>query len=316
MIGVHASITMGTLRSIRVFVLGEARAPGSYTVSSLSTMTNALLMSGGADRIGSLRNIQLKRKGKIITTLDLYDLLLNGDTSNDARLLPGDVIFIPTIGKMVGIEGEIRRPAIYELNNEKTTKDIIKLAGGFLPTAYPQASLIERISALGNRTLLDVDLTSAAGKATIVLDADMLKIYSVLDTMEDVVMIDGHVKRPGGFAYKKGLRFTDLVRNTGELLANPDLNTALIIRELQPTRKIETFLFNPSLAFTSPKGQHDPVLQARDTVILFNFEDDRPTLLEETVKQLNLQANHSQRRQVTSINGHVRFPGASPALTH
>lgn len=95
MIGMKASITMGPLRSIRVFVLGDVNRPGSYTVSSLSTMTNALFVSGGVKPIGSLRDIQLKRSGKIITRLDLYDLLLRGDTSGDARLQPGDVIFVP-----------------------------------------------------------------------------------------------------------------------------------------------------------------------------------------------------------------------------
>ena len=115
MIGMRASISMGALRSIQVFVLGEAESPGSYTVSGLSTITNALLVSGGAKTIGSLRNIQLKRGGQIVGRIDLYDLLLNGDTSADQRLQPGDVIFIPPVGPTVAISGEVRRPAIYEV---------------------------------------------------------------------------------------------------------------------------------------------------------------------------------------------------------
>jgi polysaccharide biosynthesis/export protein len=115
MIGMRASVSIGALRSIRIFVLGEAERPGSYTVSGLSTMTNALFASGGVKPIGSLRNIQLKRGGQVITRLDLYDLLLNGDTSNDVRLLPGDVIFIPPVGITVGVAGEVHRPAIYEV---------------------------------------------------------------------------------------------------------------------------------------------------------------------------------------------------------
>lgn len=120
MIGVKASISMGALRSIRIFVLGDAERPGSYTVSSLTTMTNALFVSGGVKTIGSLRNIQLKRNGKVISSLDLYDLLLKGDTSRDKRLQPGDVIFIPPVNKSAGIKGEVRRPAIYELKKERT----------------------------------------------------------------------------------------------------------------------------------------------------------------------------------------------------
>ncbi|HIJ31413.1 MAG TPA: polysaccharide export protein, partial [Gammaproteobacteria bacterium] len=115
MIGVRASITLGRLRSIRVFILGDVQRPGSYTVSALSTMTNALFVSGGVTKIGSLRNIQLKRQGKVVTTLDLYDLLLKGDTSQDARIQPGDVLFVPPVGEVVGIGGEVRRPALYEL---------------------------------------------------------------------------------------------------------------------------------------------------------------------------------------------------------
>ena len=120
MIGVKASVTMGALRSIRVFVLGEVERPGSFTVGSLATMTNALFVSGGITDVGSLRNIQLKRRGELITTLDLYSLLLNGDTSNDARLLPGDVIFVPPLGKTVGITGQVKRPATYEIENDAT----------------------------------------------------------------------------------------------------------------------------------------------------------------------------------------------------
>jgi polysaccharide biosynthesis/export protein len=120
MIGTQASIGIGELRSIRVFVLGDAQTPGSYTVSGLSTITNALFVSGGIKRIGSLRNIELKRNGRTLVTLDLYDLLLKGDTRADQRLLPGDVIFVPPVGPTVGIGGEVRRPAIYELKNETT----------------------------------------------------------------------------------------------------------------------------------------------------------------------------------------------------
>src|SRR5690606_5001944 len=103
MIGTQASIGIGELRSIRVFVLGDAQTPGSYTVSGLSTITNALFVSGGVKRIGSLRNIELKRAGRTVRRLDLYDLLLRGDTSADVRLLPGDVIFVPPVGTTVAL---------------------------------------------------------------------------------------------------------------------------------------------------------------------------------------------------------------------
>jgi protein involved in polysaccharide export with SLBB domain len=130
LIGTEATIGMGELRSIRVFVLGDAETPGSYTVSGLSTMTNALFVSGGVKKSGSLRRIELKRRGTTVGTLDLYDLLLKGDTSADQRLLPGDVIFVPPVGATVGLSGEVRRPAIYELKNEVTAAELLELGGG------------------------------------------------------------------------------------------------------------------------------------------------------------------------------------------
>jgi len=123
MIGVSASITMGQLRSIRVFALGEVARPGSYVVSGLATLSNALFVSGGVKKTGSLRNIQLKRAGKVVATLDLYDFLMHGDTSHDVRLLPQDVVYVPPIGKTVGVAGQVLRPAIFELKHKRTLAD-------------------------------------------------------------------------------------------------------------------------------------------------------------------------------------------------
>ncbi|MEE2729667.1 MAG: SLBB domain-containing protein [Pseudomonadota bacterium] len=312
MIGVKASVTMGSLRSIRIFVLGEALQPGSYTVSSLSTMTNALFASGGISKIGSLRNIQLKRQGKLITSLDLYDLLLQGDTSNDARLLPGDVIFIPPIGATVGVSGEVKRPAIYELKRESKAIDAIKLAGGFTPTAFPAASRIERIDSKGERTLVDANLTQPQGKNLAVKDADMIRVFSVLETMEDVVTLKGHVERPGGFAWRPGMRVTDVIRSAEELLPFPDLNIALIEREIQPTREKTVVTFNLGDALKNPNGPDDVELKTRDAIYVFNFEQPRTEQLATLVERLKLQASKNLRKQTIVISGHVRFPGEYP----
>ena len=134
-IGSTATISVKELRSMRIFVLGEAYMPGSYTVSSLTTISNALYISGGVSEKGSLRNIQVKRNGKVIQEYDLYDLLLNGDTSKDARLQPGDVIFIPIIKKKVRVTGAVRRPAKYELKENQNLGDVINYANGFKQTA-------------------------------------------------------------------------------------------------------------------------------------------------------------------------------------
>ena len=157
-IGANASVTMGQLRSIQIYIFGDVVRPGFYTVSGLTTLMNALLVSGGVKRTGTLRSIQMKRKGRIVTVFDFYDVLLLGDTSKDHRLRHGDVIFVPPIGPTVGIGGEVQRPAIYELKNEKTVKEVIDLSGGVLPTAALKEAHIERIQKGEFRTLIDLDL--------------------------------------------------------------------------------------------------------------------------------------------------------------
>lgn len=312
MIGVKSSVTMGALRTIRIFVLGEAQVPGSYVIGSLSTMTNAIFASGGITKIGSLRNVQLKRDGKIITHLDLYDLLLNGDTSKDSRLLPGDVIFIPPIGKTVGVSGQVKRPAIYELKSEKSVEDVIELAGGLLPTAYVPASRIERITKAGEKTLVNLDVSSARGRNFKVQDADVIQIFSTLDTMRDIVKLDGHVKRPGGFAWRDNMRFTDIVPNADDLLPNPDIVVGLIQREEKVTRKIQVLLFSPQMAFANPKGASDPKLMPRDTVTMFDYTSDRAFILSSLINKLKVQSSFDQRTQIVRVFGSVRFPGEYP----
>ena len=166
MIGTQAVVSMGDLRSVRVYVLGEAERPGSFTVSSLATITNAILVSGGIKPIGSLRNIQLKRNGQVVKRLDLYDLLLNGDTSGNVRLQPGDVIFIPPVGSTVGVTGEIRRPAIYEIKGENSVAELVRLGGGLTPEADPALSTLQRIDKQREQLVMDVDLTDPQSRDT------------------------------------------------------------------------------------------------------------------------------------------------------
>ncbi len=312
MIGVKASISMGELRSIRIFVLGDAYRPGSYTVSSLSTMTNALFLSGGVQIIGSLRNIQLKRKGKIISRLDLYDLLLRGDTSGDARLLPGDVIFIPPVGATVGVGGEVRRPAIYELKNEQTTSQVIKMAGGLLPTAYPKASQLERINANQEKTLIELDLNTRSGNAIQIQDGDVLRIYSVLDKMEDIVLLSGNVERPGGQEWREGMRLMDAIPSIRYLLNKSDLNYVLVRREIKTTRRIKVLSADLEKAFADPASRHNLELLPRDEVIVFSLEQNRAERIKAILEELKLQATNEQPIQEVSVGGRVHSPGEYP----
>ncbi|NHZ69957.1 MAG: ATPase, partial [Thermotogales bacterium] len=309
-------ITLGKLRSIRVFILGDVKQPGSYTVSALSTMTNALFVGGGVKPIGSLRKIQLKRRGKVVARLDLYDLLLHGDTTHDARLQPGDVIFVPPVGATLGVAGEIRRPAIYELRKERSVGQVLTLAGGLLPTAYPQASRIERINKHGDRTLIDLDAGKKAGLQTAVQDGDVLRIFSVLEKMENIVLLSGHVQRPGGYQWRQGMRITDLISSIeNDLLPRPDLDYALIKRELAPDHRIELFSVRPGGALKSPASAENVELEARDELILFGSNSERSEIVEPLVDMLNRQATYRQPARVVRAAGLLRHPGEYPLET-
>jgi protein involved in polysaccharide export with SLBB domain len=240
MIGTQVTVSMGDLRSIRVFVVGEANQPGSFTVSSLATITNALFVSGGVKPIGSLRNIQLKRNGRIVSRLDLYDLLLNGDTSGDARLLPGDVIFIPPVGTTVGVTGEVRRPAIYELQGEASAADLLHLAGGLTPEADPRLATLQRIDERRERVVVDVDLTNPQARSTRLRTGDLLRVPGVRATYSNAVRIDGHVLRPASVEYRGGLRLADVIQSADDLKPNADQHYIVIRREDAGTRRRRT----------------------------------------------------------------------------
>lgn len=312
LIGVRASISMGRLRSIRVFILGDAYRPGSYTVSSLSTMTNALFVSGGINTIGSLRNVQLKRGGQLVATLDLYDLLLRGDTSGDARLQPGDVIFIPPVGKTVGVAGEVRRPAIYELNGERTVAEVVTIAGGLLPTAFPRASQIERINPDRQRTIIDVDLSSANGLAAEVADDDVLRIFSVLEKQEDIVVLSGHVHRTGPYQWMPGMRMADLLPSLDYLQAGADPGYVLVRREVPGTMTIEAISSDLGAAIRDPASSENIALQPRDSVTVFELSLNRRELINPIIEELRNQSSRDQPTRIVSITGRVKTPGDFP----
>ncbi len=312
MIGTHVTVTMGDLRSIRVFVLGDAEKPGSYTVSGLSTMTNALFVSGGVKKIGSLRNIQLKRDGRLVTTLDLYDLLLHGDTSHDRQLLPGDVIFIPPIGNTLSVYGAVHRPAIYELKGEKTVAQAVDIAGGLLPDADAKLGQLERILPSSMREMRNVDLTTAAGRAIQVDNGDLLKIPAIRPTLENSVVLSGHVFRPGQFEYRPGLRLSDVLSSFDELRPNADEHYIMIRREVPPDLKVEVLSADLRRALAAPGSAADPQLQPRDKIYVFDLSSDRERILAPVIRELQLQASPDKPEQVVSIDGRVKAPGHYP----
>jgi len=312
MIGTQVVVTLGDLRSIRVFVLGEAERPGSYTVSGLSTITNAMFASGGVTTIGSLRNIQLKRNGRLVHRLDLYDLLLKGDTSGDVRLLPGDVIFIPPVGSTVGVSGAVRRPAIYELRGESTVADLLQLAGGLTPDADPSLARIERIDQGSDRVVINVNVADAEGRSTRLQSGDLLTVPGARPNYANAVTLGGHVFRPGVSQYRNGLRLTDVIPSIDDLKPNADLHYVLIRREQPGTRRIQVFSADLEQAWRAPQTDANPRLAARDQVIVFDLETGRGQYLAPIIEELKLQATSSEPSRIVSVSGQVRVPGQYP----
>jgi protein involved in polysaccharide export with SLBB domain len=312
MIGLRASVSMGALRSIQVFVLGEAERPGSYTVSGLSTITNALFASGGVKPIGSLRNIELKRSGQVVTGFDLYDLLLNGDTSHDARLLPGDVIFIPPVGTTVAISGEVQRQAIYELHEGAAASEILYLSGGLTPQADPRTARLERIDERRNRTVMDLDLTTPQGRAMRLQTGDVIRIQAIRESIEGAVSLLGHVHRAGSVQYRPGMRLTDLVGSLDELQPLADLHYVLILRETGPTRKVSAVSADLAAAFADPASSANVLLQPRDQAHVFDLATSRDRVIAPILDDLDRQSSRDAPLQVVGVGGHVKVPGQYP----
>ena len=243
------SITMGELRTVGIFVVGEALIPGTYSVSSLSTLITALFEVKGPSKNGSLRNIQLIRNSKVIKNLDLYQFFLKGDKSEDHRLEPGDTIFIPVIGPVAGIAGNVKRPAIYELKEGENINDIINYAGGILPTGDLQNVVVERIDGHQKRVIKNFNIAPQFSidkmeLQTRLKDGDLVKIYPVHKEIRNVVTLEGHVKYPREYEYQPGMTLKDLIPSYEALLPEPYLNQGVIMRRVPPDYHTEIVEFN------------------------------------------------------------------------
>jgi polysaccharide export outer membrane protein len=210
------NVNMGQLRSIQVFVVGQARRPGSYTISSLSTLLNALFASGGPLPTGSLRDIQVSRQGAVLTHFDLYDLLLHGDKSKDIPLAPGDTIFIPVVGPQVAVSGSVNVPAVYEIKPGTTVEQTIALAGGNSAVALGAQVRLDRIFEHTMRSIVDVNI--AQGQNPSVQDGDILTVAAISDRYKDAVTLRGNVEYPGRYVWHAGMKLTDLVPSKDQLI--------------------------------------------------------------------------------------------------
>lgn len=318
------NVNMGQLRSIQIFVVGETRRPGTYTVSSLSTLVNGLFASGGPSNQGSMRHIQLKRGADIVTEFDLYDLLLNGDKSKDTRLLPGDVIYVPPSGPRAAVAGSVHAPAIYELKNESKVSDLIRMAGGLSAVADVQRAGLERIHQNDSREVLEFKL-DALGVATGIGDGDLLYVATVHPRFANAVTLRGNVANPGRFPWHAGMRLRDIIPDKESLVTRdywkkhnalgfvspdlrvpaepsienhrapaateiaafaPEINWTYAVIERQNPRDLKTELvaFNPGKLVLDGDETQNLELRSGDVVTIFSQADIRVAAAQQNPK--------------------------------
>lgn len=273
-LGVDVIVSLTKLKSIRVFISGEAYKPGAYNLAGLSTITNALYAAGGVSDIASLRNIKLNRQGTVHTVFDLYDLLIHGDASDDAILKHGDVLHIPVAKKIVSIDGEVARPAKYELKNEKTLAELLAIAGGATSNAFTKYIGIKRITN-GGLVQVTVDFSDS----NFILQAgDEIEIPEVSDNFSDSVTLIGAVSRPGNYQWYDGLSVKGLIGDLDNaLLQHADPSYVLVVR--QPSITSEMRFLQVDLV------ENDAVLMPKDKVLVFSVIESIDTQ-EESIDDL------------------------------
>ncbi|EGQ7822948.1 SLBB domain-containing protein [Vibrio parahaemolyticus] len=322
MIGVRSDISLGEMRTMQVFVMGDAYKPGAYTVSALTTISQAIYYSGGFSESGALRNVQLKRNGQVIRKLDMYDLLLKGDARNDIRLLPGDVVFIGALGNTISIDGEVNRPAIYEIKPGETYKQAIQMAGGFTANAYSEQIEVKRYAAKGARDALTLNFSQSHDQQTKVKDGDTVNVLKKSEELTRYVQIEGDVRHPGFIEWKSGLRIADLFQSVDTSFnSTADVSYAVVVREINPQRDIEVYQVNLANAILSPTSKDNLKLNSRDRILVFNRfnnEDldvlaDQETITKaKTLEQAQLQAQQEQLKEQEVMSSSVAVSSAAP----
>ncbi len=249
----HLNVSTGQLRSVKIYVLGEVKKPGGYTLPALSSAFTALYYSGGPDINGSMRNIEVLRDGKVVDHIDLYDYLINGDQSKDIRLNDGDIVFVPPVGKRVAIRGSVFRPAIYELKKGETLGDLLKYASGLTFNAYFQTVHIDRVIPFDQRAdyennILSIDLpfssVAALDSSKFKLDdGDVVTIDTVNNRPQNMVNISGDVRQPGIYELTSGMTVRDLISKADSVFPDAFMGDAILVRTL-PSEKKEMLSFN------------------------------------------------------------------------
>jgi protein involved in polysaccharide export with SLBB domain len=279
---VQADVSLARLRTIRIYVVGDVERAGAYDISSLSTPLNAVFMAGGPTSRGSLRTLRHYRGNSLVQEVDVYDLLLHGIRSGVQRLQSGDTVLVPPLGSEITVEGMVRRPAIYELRGEKNLAEALELAGGVLTSGTLRHVDVERVQAHESRTMLRLDIPESNNQDSVakaleefaVQDGDKIKISPILPYADRTVYLEGHVFRPGKYAFRDGMLITDLIKSYNDLLPEPSKVHAEIVRLNPPDYTPQVIAFNLDDALNAK--QPPVALKAFDTVRVFSrfdFED-------------------------------------------
>lgn len=293
-------VSVSRVRSLLVYLIGDVVRPGAYQVSAVSKAFNALYRAGGPSDQGSFRSIEIRRGGRTISTIDIYDYLLRGDTRNDIRLTQGDIIFVPPAITQVEINGSVRRPGIYELKDNEGLLDLMAFAGGVSADAFVNRIQIDRILPYSQRqpgrerVLVDVDLRSLLEQRRniAVNDGDKVKIFGVSDERRNRVTISGDVGRPGDYEYRAGSKVSDLIREAQGLLPTAYTPTAHLLRRNLTTGRLE--LVRVAFGDSAGRASADSIpLHDLDEVVVYG----RPELL---------------NRQTVAVAGLVKRPGLYP----
>lgn len=309
--GVSVNVNFGQLRSITIYVVGQASRPGTYTVSGLSTLVTAVFASGGPNSNGSMRRIQVKRGGAIAAEVDLYSFIAKGDKSSDIKLRDGDTIYIPRASGHVAVLGKVNAPAIYELRGTQDTVDtLLDFAGGMPVVADPRRAFLERIDVTRNqpRSVEQFALNGEGLRRTL-KNGDVLNITSITPDFSNAVILRGNVDQAVRAPYTPGMRISDLIPSRSYLITRESIkrqNLAVGVKDkvVVPGEKTQSIAagigslidsinwdyavverinradlsvslipFNLGNVFNDPSGKHNLQLQPGDTVTIFSQQD-------------------------------------------
>lgn len=274
-------VTLGRLRTVRVYVVGDVKNPGAYDISSLSTALSALIAAGGPTDTGSYRIVKHFRGKKLMEEVDLYELMLQGVTSTQVHIESGDSILVPTVGPQVTVAGSVRRPAIYELRSEETLNQVLDLAGGVPVTGELNNIKVERIEAHERKQMLSVNLPPGdpatdeeAFKRVQIKDGDTVTVSPILPYTNQTVYLQGHVFRPGKYPFKQGMTVLDVIGSFNALLPE-SADRAEIVRLHPPDYSPLVIGFN--LPDVLGKKVSAPALEPFDTIRVFGrYDTDAP----------------------------------------